>query len=65
MLWKDYYVCGWLLLHLWWGRIITFMVDFYYIIFIGDRLLPLWLNFITFMVGITFMVDSYYISGGY
>ena len=57
------------LLHLW-SKYITFMVS-RIITFMVEILLHLWLGillhlcliFITFMLGITFMVDFYYIYG--
>jgi len=51
---KIYYIYGEPDHHIYASKIITFMVS---------HLLHLWLIVITFMVGITFIVDFYYIYG--
>ena len=50
MIFYSYYI------HLWWGRLLHLCV-------MVKILLHLWLVCISFMVGITFMVDFYYIYG--
>ena len=51
---KNYYIYGEPAYYIYGENCISFMVN---------NLLHLWLIFITFMVGITFMVDFYYIYG--
>ena len=51
---KIYYIYGEPVYYIYDKNCISFMVN---------NLLHLWLIFITFMVGITFMVDFYYIYG--
>ena len=60
----GYYTSGWLLLHLWLE--LLFMVAYYiygWLLLHLRWVLHLWLIFITFTLGITFMVDYYYIYG--
>ena len=51
---KNYYIYGEPAYYIYGENCISFMVN---------NLLHLWLIFTTFMVGITFMVDFYYIYG--
>ena len=58
----GYYTSGWLLLHLWLE--LLFMVAYYicgWLLLHLRWVLHLWLIFTTFKLGITFMVDFYYI----